>query len=42
MLRVFRRDTGFDAFVWALDLPDVEKLSDIQLRWMLNSDPGSG
>jgi hypothetical protein len=38
MLRVFRRETGLDAVAWALDLPDVEKLSDIKLRSILNSE----
>ena len=38
MLRVFRRETSLYAVAWALDLPDVEKLSDIKLRSILNSE----
>ena len=38
MLRVFRRETGLDAVAWALDLPDVEKISDIKLRSILNGE----
>ena len=38
LLVAFPMDTGFDAVVWALDLPDVERLSDIQHRWILNSE----
>ena len=38
MLRVFRRETGLDAIAWALDLPNVETLSDIKLRSILNSE----
>ena len=33
---VFWRDTGLDAVTWALD-PNTEKLSNIQLQWILNS-----
>ena len=38
MLRVFRRETGLDAVAWALDLPNVETLSDIKLRSILNNE----
>ena len=38
MVRVFRRETGLDAAVWALDLPNVETLSDIKLQSMINSE----
>ena len=38
MLRVFRRETGLDAIAWALDLPTMDKLSDIKLQYILNSE----
>ena len=38
MLRVFRRETGLNDLAWALDLPNVEILSDIKLRSILNSE----
>lgn len=38
MLRVFRRETGLDDAAWALDLPNLETLSDIKLQSILNSE----
>jgi Polyketide synthase dehydratase len=38
MLRVFRRETGLDAVAWALDLPNIDTLSDNKLPFILNSE----
>lgn len=38
MLRVFRRETGLDAAIWALDLPNIDTLTDIRLGHILRSE----